>query len=83
MSNPFLLDAFRTLRYRIHVTINPDGTWSYEEEGTLQIPGHADPFPHIDGNTLTKVGPPVPDPLARAAAAPDTSLGIGSLRDTP
>ncbi len=97
VSNPFLLEAFRTLSYRIRVTVNADGTWSYEEEGTLQIPGHAEPFPHIDRNTLTRVGPPVPNPLAQAAGAagagagagagadaaglPDTSLGIGSLRD--
>ena len=69
MSNPFLLEAFRTLSYRIRVTVNADGTWSYEEEGTLQIPGHAEPFPHIDRNTLTRVGPPVPNPLAQAAGA--------------
>ena len=42
LSNPFLDQAFRTLSYRIHVTINDDGTWSYEEEGVLQIPGRED-----------------------------------------
>jgi hypothetical protein len=83
VSNPFLLEAFRTLRYRIRVTMNEDGTWSYEEEGTLQIPGRTEPFPHIDRNTLTRVGPPVPNPLAQVAGAPGTGLGIGSLRDVP
>ena len=83
VSNPFLDQAFRTLRYRIHVTINDDGTWSYEEEGRCWPPDRTEPFPHTDRNTLHKVGPPMPNPLARAAAAPDTSLGIGSLRDTP
>ncbi len=81
VSNPFLLEAFRTLRYRIRVTVNDDGTWSYEEEGTLEIPGRAEPFPHTDRNTLNKVGPPLLNPLARAATPPDTSLGIGSLRN--
>ena len=78
VSNPFLERAFRTTSYRIHVTINDDGTWSYEEEGVLEIPGRADPFHHIDSNTLSRVGPPVPNPLAAEARRVD--LGIGSLR---
>ena len=86
LSNPFLHQAFRTLSYRIHVTANPDGTWSYEEEGVLQIPDRDEPFHHIDRNTLTRIAPPEPNPLARparqAAPVPDAegSLGIGSLR---
>jgi hypothetical protein len=87
LSNPFLDQAFRTLSYRIRVTVNDDGTWSYEEEGVLQIPGRDDPFSHIDRNTLVRVGPPDLNPLARAAGrtrASNTegSLGIGSLRRT-
>ena len=31
--------SFRTLSYRIHVTVNGDGTWSYEEEGRAADPG--------------------------------------------
>jgi hypothetical protein len=85
LSNPFLDGAFRTLSYRIHVTIHGDGTWSYEEEGVLQIPDRDEPFSHIDRNTLTRIAPPELNPLAAAAAAgpPDStegSLGIGSLR---
>jgi hypothetical protein len=89
LSNPFLHQAFRTLSYRIHVTANPDGTWSYEEEGVLQIPDRDEPFHHIDCNTLTRIAPPEPNPLARsarrAARVPDAegSLGIGSLRTVP
>jgi hypothetical protein len=85
LSNPFLDQAFRTLSYRISVTINDDGTWSYEEEGVLQIPGRDEPFSHIDHNTLTRIGPPELNPLARAAGrsrtsdAAEGSLGIGSL----
>jgi hypothetical protein len=88
LSNPFLDHAFRTLSYRIHVTVNGDGTWSYEEEGVLQIPGREQPFSHIDRNTLTKIGPPEPNPLAasaqRSSPIPSSagSLGIGSLRAT-
>jgi hypothetical protein len=85
LSNPFLYEAFRTLSYRIHVTIGDDGTWSYEEEGVLQIPDRSETFSHIDRNTLTRVRPPDLNPLARAAQATaqldtDGSLGIGSLR---
>lgn len=80
LSNPFLDRAFRTVSYRMHVTIHDDGTWSYEEEGVLEIPGQDAPFSHIDHNTLTKVGEATPNPLARPSTA-DTSLGIGDLRD--
>jgi hypothetical protein len=80
VSNPFLHRAFRTTSYRIHVTINHNSTWSYEEEGVLEIPGRADPFHHTDRNTLSRVGPAVPNPLAAQALTDDLSLGIGSLR---
>ncbi|HVX21575.1 MAG TPA: heme-binding beta-barrel domain-containing protein [Acidimicrobiales bacterium] len=81
LSNPFLDQAFRTLSYRIHVTINDDGTWSYEEEGVLQIPDRDQPFSHIDRNTLTRVAPPGLNPLAAEAlavgAAGDGTGGAG------
>ena len=80
LSNPFLDRAFRTSSYRMHVTINDDGTWSYEEEGILEIPGVAEPFSHVDRNTLTRIAPPVPNPLSRLAIS-DPSLGIGGLRN--
>ena len=84
LSNPFLDRAFRTLSYRIHVTIDGEGAWSYEEEGVMEIPGAAEPFHHIDRNSLIRVAPP-PNPLANPLAAGDVStpdpgsLGIGSL----
>jgi hypothetical protein len=81
LSNRFLDQSFRTLSYRMKVTANPDGTWSYEEEGLLDIPDRDEPFPHTDRNTLTRIGPPTPNPLApAAAAATDGCLGIGNLR---
>ena len=79
LSNPFLNQAFRTLSYRMSVTVHPDGTWSYEEEGVLAIPDRGEPYSHIDRNTLTRIGPPTPNPLAQAAVA-DASLDIGNLR---
>ncbi len=77
LSNPFLDRSFRTLSYRMHVVVHPDDSWSYEEEGVLAIPGQEEPFSHIDRNTLTRVGPPDRNPLARGQR---TDLGIGSLR---
>jgi hypothetical protein len=86
LSNPFLYESFRTRSYRIHVTVHDDRTWSYEEEGVLEIPDRDEPFSHIDRNTLSRVGPPTLNPLAieaLAVVAPgpaDGGLGIGSLR---
>jgi len=65
VSNPFLEDAFRTIEYRIAVTLNDDGTWSYEEDTVLLVRGRTEPFHHTDRNTLTRIGAPVPNPLAR------------------
>ena len=79
LTNPFLNAAFHTLSYRIHVTVHDDDMWSYEEEGVLQIPGRDEPFRHTDRNTLTRVAAPVPNPLARGAAA-EPSLGVGDLK---
>ena len=64
-SNPFLEYAFKTSEYRIKVTINADGTWSYDEDTILMIRGQTEPFHHTDRNTLTKIGEPTPNPLAR------------------
>lgn len=68
LSNPFLDRSFRTVAYRIHVTIDDDGTWQYEEEGLLQIPGRDELFPHTDRNRLTRVAEPTPNPLALTRA---------------
>ena len=79
LSNPFLDQSFRTLSFRMRVTVNADGTWSYEEDTLLQIPGRDATFHHIDRNTLTRISPPTPNPLASGGNA-DGSLGIGSLK---
>jgi hypothetical protein len=64
-SNPFLEYGFKTTEYRIKVTINADGTWSYEEDTVMLIKGQDEPFHHRDSNTLSKVAEPTPNPLAR------------------
>src|SRR5258706_10619642 len=65
-SNPFLEYAFKTVEYRIRVTLNPDGTWSYDEDTVLMVRGKPEPFHHTDRNTLTKIAEPTPNPLARS-----------------
>lgn len=69
LSNPFLEYAFKTVSYTITVSIHPDGTWSYEQDTVLIIPGQAEPFHHTDRNRLRKIGEPTPNPTAQAAAA--------------
>lgn len=64
-STPFLDYAFKTVEYRIKVSINADGTWCYDEDTVLMIRGNTEPFHHTDRNTLTKIGEPTPNPLAR------------------
>lgn len=64
-SNPFLEHAFKTVEYRIRVTLHPDGTWSYDEDTVMVIRGQTEPFHHTDRNTLHKIGEPEPNPLAR------------------
>jgi hypothetical protein len=68
VSVPFLEHAFRTESCTITVTLNADGTWSYEQDTVLTIPGQAEPFHHTDRNTLRKIGEPALNPTALAAA---------------
>ena len=63
-SNPFLDQSFRTTAYRLEVTVNDDGTWSYDSECTLEVAGRAAPFAHVDRHTLTRTAPPTRNPLA-------------------
>ena len=62
-STEFLEWAFRTDAYTLDVTFNPDGTWSYVSDTMLQVRGRAEPFHHLDRNTLTQVAEPTPNPL--------------------
>jgi hypothetical protein len=67
-SNPFLEFAYRTVDFRIKVTINADGTWTYDEDTILMIRGQSEPFHHTDRNTLRKIGEPTPNPYSLPGA---------------
>jgi hypothetical protein len=65
VTNPFLDFAFHTLSFDMTVTINSPDEWSYEQDTVLEVRGNSGPFHHTDHNTLSRVGPPVPNPMAR------------------
>ena len=67
LSNPFLNRAFRTVSFRMRVTVHNDGTWSYEEDTVMQMADRSELVHHIDRNTLARIGDPTPNPLALAA----------------
>jgi hypothetical protein len=67
-SNPFLEYAFRTVEYRIRVTIHADGTWSYQQDTILLVRDRPEPFHHTDHNTLHRIGAPIPNPTAGATS---------------
>jgi hypothetical protein len=77
-STAFLEYAFRTDSYRLEVTFNADGSWSYVSDTMLMVRGRPEPFRHRDQNTLVKVAEPTPNPLMRLKEG--GGLGIGSLR---
>lgn len=76
-SSPFLLYAFKTTEFRVKVSYNDDGTWSYEEDTVLAIHGGSEPFHHTDKNLLRKVAEPTPNPLARGAAGKPAAAAQG------
>ena len=63
-SNPWLEANFTTESFTITVTLHDDGTWSYDEDTVMLIKGQSEPFHHRDRNRLTRVAPPVPNPVA-------------------
>ena len=65
LSNPFLDRVFRTVSFRMHVTVHDDGTWSYEEHTQMRMPDREGLVDHIDRNTLERIGDPEPNPLAK------------------
>lgn len=83
-SNPFLDENFTTTHFRMTVNVNPDGTWTYDQNTRLVLPDRAEPFDHTDRNTLRRAAPAAPNPLARATSgAPGAgSLLIGDLKST-
>jgi len=63
-STDFLEHAFRTDSYRLEITFNPDGSWSYVSDTMLAVKGQQGLFQHRDRNTLRKIAEPQPNPLA-------------------
>ena len=68
VSTAFLEYAFRTDSYRLEVTFDADGSWSYVSDTMLSVRGQAEPFRHRDRNKLVKVAEPKPNPLALIVA---------------
>lgn len=66
-SSPFLEAAFRTDYYRIDITFNADGSWSYVTRTDLAIRGRTPAFDHRDTNTLRRIEKPQPNPLLTAS----------------
>ena len=64
-SGPFLEYAFKTVEYRIKVTVNADGTWKYDELTLLRIRGRKALFHHRDVSVLERIAAPRPNPAAR------------------
>ena len=55
MSNKFLDETYKTRYYSVDVTINDDGSYSYDQDTQLWIPVNQAIFHHTDRNTLKKV----------------------------
>jgi hypothetical protein len=64
-SGPFLQAHFKTTEFRIRITVNADGTWTYDQDTVMEVGGRAEPFHHRDRATLGKVAEPTPNPLMR------------------
>jgi hypothetical protein len=62
-STDFLEYAFRTDSYRLEITFNADGGWSYISDTMLKVRGREELFRHQDRNTLVKIAEPTPNPL--------------------
>ncbi len=80
LSNPFLDQSFRTLSYRIHITLNPDGDLVVRGRGRPGDPGARRALqPHRPQHPHPRRAP-LPNPLVRGPAGSDANLGIGSLK---
>jgi len=68
-STTFLEEAFRTDRYKLTITFNADGSWSYVTETSLAVHGQPGIFDHRDQNTLTRIAGPDPTPWSQRLKA--------------
>lgn len=78
-STDFLEWAFRTESYELEVTFLEDGRWRYVSDTMLAVRGQAELFRHRDVNTLSKVGEPTPNPLARIARGETPHLKVHGI----
>jgi hypothetical protein len=53
--NRYLAQNASTLSYAVTITINDDGSWSYDETTMLKMIEFDEPFEHTDHNTLRPV----------------------------
>ena len=53
--NMYLAEHASTLSYDATITINDDGSWSYDETTILEMDEFPEPFAHTDHNTLRRV----------------------------
>jgi hypothetical protein len=68
LSNPFLNRFFQTVSFSLRVTVNDDGTWSYEEHTQMRIPDREALVDHVDRNTLKRISEPIPNPIATSGS---------------
>ena len=54
--NKYLTQHASTLSYDVTITVNDDGSWSYDEKTMLKMDEFPQPFTHTDRNTLRKAG---------------------------
>jgi hypothetical protein len=56
LSNQFLDQFAKTTKFEVTITVNADGSFSYDETTTIDHKRSATPILHTDRNTLRKVG---------------------------
>jgi len=54
--NRYLAAHASTLSYEVAITVDGPDTWSYHETTMLRMDQFEEPFPHVDHNTLHRVG---------------------------
>jgi len=55
LSNKYLDESYKTMKYSIDISINDDGSFSYDQDTQLWIPIKQAIFHHTDKNTLHRV----------------------------
>jgi hypothetical protein len=53
--NQYLAKRAGSMSYRVTITANPEGAWSYDQVTTLEMSEFDEPFAHTEKNTLTRL----------------------------